>query len=71
LDALYDVSVAGDTLVARVRGRPLLRLLPTYADAFSDGGTHVAFTRDGRRRVTGFTVQAGRVRNIRFIRREP
>jgi hypothetical protein len=58
-------------------GQPRLRigrykempLEPAFRDAFSFEMGQLLFARDAAGRVTGFSVQAGRVRNIRFARR--
>jgi CubicO group peptidase (beta-lactamase class C family) len=69
LDAAYTLTVAADTLrVARRTGTQVMR--PTAPDRFTAGSQVFAFVRDAAGRVTGFTVQAGRVRNIRFERQQ-
>jgi CubicO group peptidase (beta-lactamase class C family) len=67
LDVNYVLAIENGRLSARVRGQSRL-LQPTYRDAFTAGGRQFEFTRDAQGRVTGFAVQAGRVRNIRFVR---
>jgi CubicO group peptidase (beta-lactamase class C family) len=67
LDATYTLTVAADTLrLERRTGVQLMRALAP--DRFAIGSQVFAFERDAAGRVTGFTVQAGRVRNIRFAR---
>jgi hypothetical protein len=69
LDVTWRIVRDSAGLRAELRGRELARLTPTYADHFSSAqGSSLAFRRDRRGRVTGFTVQAGRVRNILFTR---
>jgi hypothetical protein len=46
-------------------------LHPTLADTFAVDGLVVRFERDGRRRVNGFRLDAGRVRNLRFAKVGP
>jgi CubicO group peptidase (beta-lactamase class C family) len=50
-------------------GLPAMRVL-THADGdtFRAGSYTVRFERDAGGRVTGFTIQAGRVQNIRFVK---
>jgi len=69
LDADYDLTVEEGALQVAVRGRRAATLTPTHADGFSDGRLHVTFTRERPGAPpTGFALQAGRVRNIRFHR---
>jgi hypothetical protein len=68
LDVTWRLAVNGNGLTAELRGRRLATLAPTTLDAFaSTEGSSLTFTRKGKR-ITGFTVQAGRVRNIAFAR---
>jgi len=68
LDVTYRVAREGDLLTAGVKNQKPRALEPTYRDAFAARGRQFEFTRDAQGRVAGFTVQAGRVRNIRFVR---
>jgi CubicO group peptidase (beta-lactamase class C family) len=68
LDALYHVAVDGDHLTLR---RPLARAAPlaaTDSNTFRAGSLVLHFERSGDS-APAFTVEAGRVRNIRFRRR--
>ncbi len=68
LDVTYQLTVNERKLTVEVKNqsRPLA---PAYRNAFQGpGGGLLEFTRDAQGRVTGFTVQAGRVRNIHFVR---
>ena len=71
LQAAYDVAVTGDTLRLTRRPAGTQPLRPAGADRFTAAGHTLAFERDAAGAVTGFTVEAGRVRNIRFARRPP
>jgi CubicO group peptidase (beta-lactamase class C family) len=55
-------------LVAYAGYRRLGVLEPSYRDGFTRGGSVIDVTRDKRGRITGFVVQAGRVRHLRFTR---
>ncbi len=66
--AEYRIEVKDSTLVLRRRRSELAVLRPTYADAFSDRGVLYRFGRS-RGRVTEMLVDAGRIRNLRFVRR--
>jgi CubicO group peptidase (beta-lactamase class C family) len=68
LDVTYDLSVADGNLVVRLPDTPEIRLQPLGGDAFRGRWTF-RFERDQAGAVTGFTVDAGRVTNIRFERR--
>ena len=68
LGVTYDVVADSAGLAATLNGRELARMSPLWPDTFGGGGVVVAFQRDSRKRLTGFAVQAGRVRNIVFAR---
>jgi hypothetical protein len=68
--AEYRIEVRDSTLVLRRRRSEPAVLRPTYADAFSDRGVLYRFVR-ARGRVTEMLVDAGRIRNLRFVRRGP
>jgi CubicO group peptidase (beta-lactamase class C family) len=64
LETTYMVSVADGRLTVQ-RRRLRLALTPTTTDAFQARGVQFRFTRE-KGRVTGFAVDAGRTRNLRF-----
>ncbi len=70
-DAIYDVVLQGEKLALRrknVDGET--PMLVQFADAFSAVGTgSIRFTRNGKNRVTGFLLDTGRVRRLRFDKR--
>lgn len=69
LGSQYTLQARGDSLFLALGWRGDVRLLPLYRDGFATGGgEYLRFTRDGRGRVTGFVVWAGRVRHLRFER---
>lgn len=67
LGTSWDLAASGDTLRVLVRGRRLTDLFATLPGGFSDGSLHLTFDRTSR--PGRFTIQAGRVRGIRFVRR--
>ena len=70
VDATYHVAVAGDSLVFSARHIPAQTLTPIATDTFrASGGLTLHFERAGTAAPTAFTIEAGRVRNIRFVRR--
>jgi CubicO group peptidase (beta-lactamase class C family) len=64
----YRLEVKDGALVLRRRRSEPVVLVPTYLDAFSATGVLYRFTRS-RDRVTEMLVDAGRIRNLRFVRR--
>jgi hypothetical protein len=69
LQITYKLAVAGDKLQLTYRNAPPSALSPTAADSFRAGGRTFRFTRDERKRVSGFRLNAGRVRNLLFVKR--
>jgi CubicO group peptidase (beta-lactamase class C family) len=71
VDANFIVAADSGRLTVRFGAAPPRPLTPTVRDAFSaGGGTVLLFSRDAKRRVSGVTVNAGRVRGIGGVRRE-
>lgn len=69
LDASYTVRLENDKLVVSNKSGPGRPLLPTFRDGFTLlAGARFNFSRDAQGRVTSFVVQAGRTRNLRFVR---
>lgn len=68
IESTQTWAVENDTLVVYANNRKLGTLEPTYADGFLRGSSVIDVQRDRRGRITGFTVQDGRVRNLRFTR---
>jgi CubicO group peptidase (beta-lactamase class C family) len=70
LDATYRMTVENDRLVAVNRSGVKRPLTPSFRDAFATfGAAQFEFNRDGQGRVAGFAVHAGRIRNVRFVRK--
>lgn len=69
-DAVYAVTGDGNSLVMRLDRRPhiVVKLKPTYADAFEGDGMVVRYERDPAGAVTALTIGIPRARNLRFIR---
>jgi hypothetical protein len=70
IDTTYTLYVEDGKLKARFRPAQRFELRPVYADAFEAEGDVLRFTRDSSGRVDGFLVYAGRVRHLRFIRKD-
>ena len=70
LETVVDVKATDSTLVLSERRPGSLVMRPVYTDAFRGGIGVTEFSRDASGRVTGFVVNAGRVRALRFDRIE-
>jgi CubicO group peptidase (beta-lactamase class C family) len=68
VEATHTWKVEKGQLVAYSDDRRLGVLEPTYQDGFTRGGSVIDMTRDAKGRITGFIVEAGRVRHLRFTR---
>ncbi|OGD28742.1 MAG: hypothetical protein A2V57_08010 [Candidatus Aminicenantes bacterium RBG_19FT_COMBO_65_30] len=70
IDTAYTIYVEGGKLKVRFRPAQRFEITPVYAEAFEAEGNLLRFTRDGSGRVDGFLVYAGRVRHLRFVRKD-
>jgi hypothetical protein len=69
LDTIYSMVVEKESLSVASKNRPARELTPTFRDGFTtEAGTRFEFSRDSQGRVSGFAVQAGRIRNVRFVK---
>ena len=68
LDATYTVAATDTTLELRTRMGDAKVVRPAYKDAFA-GDLLLLFARDARGRVTGLSMNSGRVRRVQFVRR--
>jgi CubicO group peptidase (beta-lactamase class C family) len=69
LDTIYKLRLENDKLFVVTKSGPHRPLLPTFRDGFTLlAGTRFLFSRDAQGRVASFVVQAGRLRNLRFIK---
>jgi CubicO group peptidase (beta-lactamase class C family) len=69
LDASYRLSVENGRLTMMNRDDAKRPLTPRPSDVFSaPGGVQLEFSRDAQGKVMGFGVNAGRIRNVRFVR---
>ncbi|MCA1626359.1 MAG: serine hydrolase, partial [Acidobacteria bacterium] len=73
LQTLYQVALEDGKLFLRLANKDTelskKPLQPSLRDAFSVRGLSLNFVRDGQDKISHFTVNAGRVKNIRFLRR--
>ncbi len=71
LDTHYLIKAEDGKLGVSVGYLPTVHLLPVEGDRFSDDDDlQFAFSRDSQKRIDGFSLTAGRVRNISFRRVE-
>jgi CubicO group peptidase (beta-lactamase class C family) len=68
VQATYRVVLRGTDLVLERRAAAPAPLVPTSAETFRAGNLELRFRRDVTGVVDAFTVQAGRVQNMRFDR---
>jgi hypothetical protein len=67
IDATYTISFLDGKLILRRKNVDDAPLQLLYADTFSSVGSGtLSFTRDNRNRISGLSVNTGRVRNLRF-----
>jgi hypothetical protein len=67
LQTTYNIFVEGNQLFLRIGYNPKREMKIIRADEF-EAGFHIRFQRDEESAITGFIVNAGRVRNLRFDR---
>jgi hypothetical protein len=68
VEATHNWRVEKNQLVLYINERRIGVLEPSYKDGFTRGGSVIDVQRDSRGRITGFVVEAGRVRHLRFTR---
>jgi hypothetical protein len=69
VEATHSWRIERGQLVLYIGDRRQGTLDPAYRDGFTrGGGTVIDVQRDARGRITGFVLQSGRVRNLRFTR---
>jgi hypothetical protein len=66
LDATYKLSVEKGSLMLRNDWNPPVKLEPVVRDEFDGALGTLVFHRDANDRVSGLSVFAGNVRNVRF-----
>ena len=65
LDITYILDVENNNLVLKLR-ETASSLTPYSTETFGWGRRNLNFTRDRDKKITGFVLQAGRVKNLRF-----
>ena len=69
LDVSWTLQVKDGALQLHLPRDPAMVFEAPFTDAFTAQGTLLTLTRDKNKEVIGFSIDAGRARNIRFIRR--
>ena len=69
LQATYTLAAQGDTLMLQTGNSERQPLRPLVRDEFSSGSFTLRFTRGSDGAVTGYLLDQGRIRNLRFDRR--
>jgi CubicO group peptidase (beta-lactamase class C family) len=71
VDAVFTISASGDDLRLQrdTDPAPIVLQRMGVTDEFHARGLTIRFTRDANRKVTALTVDAGRVRDIKFTKR--
>ena len=67
-EVTHTWKVEKGQLVVYAGYRRLGVLQSTYKDGFSRGGSVIDVVRDAKGRITGYVVESGRVRHLRFTR---
>ena len=67
-EVVHRWQVEKGALVAYAGYRRLGTMEPTYRDGFTLRGSVIDIVRDAKGRITGYTVESGRVRHLRFVR---
>ena len=66
----FRLRLKKDKLYFVQRNAPRNSLVMILKDKFNIGGMKIHFIRDGENKITAFTLDAGRVRNLRFDRKQ-
>lgn len=68
VEATHTWKVEKGQLAVYADYRRLGVLEPSYRDGFTRSGSVIEMARDGKGRITGFVLESGRVRHLRFTR---
>ena len=69
LQVTYTLSVKEEQLFLQIRSGSTTEITPSGKDKSTANVGSMAFERDDHGTVTGFVLQSGRVRNLRFVKR--
>ena len=68
VDATHTWKVEKGQLVLYMNDRRQGVLEPSYKDGFTRGGSVIDVQRDAKGRISGFVLESGRVRHLKFTR---
>jgi hypothetical protein len=68
VEATHTWKVEKDSLVVYAGYRRVGVLEPSYQDGFTAGGSVIDVVRDKKGRITGYVIEFGRVRHLKFTR---
>jgi CubicO group peptidase (beta-lactamase class C family) len=68
LDTTWRLTVENEKLTAIDRNEQKIALTPTFRDAFT-GRFQAEFSRNAQGQVSGFVIHAGRIRQVKFVKR--
>ncbi|MEO6732261.1 MAG: serine hydrolase domain-containing protein [Ferruginibacter sp.] len=70
LNVMYEITVKANQLYCSIKNKQPVGLHPQGQDLFTMGdGVKLKFERDDKRQIIGFSVDAGRVTNLKFKRK--
>ena len=69
LDTTYILVLEEKELSVKVRKNPPVKLEMTETDTFTAAQFKIAFKRDSQNKIAGFSLDAGRVKGLEFIRK--
>jgi hypothetical protein len=70
LDVLYQLKAGENQLEIEPKSQFFPPLKPSVPDTFNAGMANIKFLRGPDGEITGFSINAGRVKDIRFLRQE-
>jgi hypothetical protein len=65
----FEIKLEDDKLRFVHKKASQVPFKPLYLDFFQIGSLRVQFVRNEEKEITGFLLDAGRVKNLRFIKR--
>jgi hypothetical protein len=69
LNVIWSVRMENDRLLVKVRYHPARTLTAVSHEEFKIQGSSLVFARDPQGRVTSFKLDAGRVKNLKFVKK--
>lgn len=69
LETTFIITLRKERLYFTQRNAPTAPLVSTYKDFFSAGNLRIIFSRDEEDSISSFAVNAGRVTNLRFMKK--